>query len=84
MYVSDGTSVTVSKDTHKVGDYVNQILYSDFDLPVGGDYIRYSITDDSVFRPWDYANISRTNDRLFNLNTGMYYENFDTNNRKLN
>ena len=40
------------------------------DAWVDNDFIRYSVTNDSQFIPWDYENISRVNDRLFQLDEG--------------
>ena len=68
--VKEGQIVTLREDKHPAGSYVNRIEYYDSDLIEFGDYIRYSITDDSKFTPWDYANVSRTGDRLFYLDTG--------------
>ena len=64
--------MSISSSDLNVGSYVNRIRYSDSDLSVGGDFIRYSIVDDSKFAPWDPGN-SRTSERVFSLNTGILY-----------
>ena len=68
--ISAPTYVYINKDTHNNGDYVTRLITENTDAWVDNDFIRYSVTNDSQFIPWDYANISRVNDRLFILDEG--------------
>ena len=69
-FITEGNDVTINKGSYGVGDYVNRIRYSDSDLSIGGDSITYSLTDDTKFIPWDYPDVSRSNDRLFTFDAG--------------
>ena len=61
----------INKDTHSLGSFVTRVFAVDSDLWVDDDYIRYNVTDDAKFIPWDYPNVTRT-DRLFELDEGIF------------
>ena len=56
-----------------VGSTVFQIYTENMDYNQDNDFIRYSVTDDTKYIPWDYANVSRVNDRLFYLDSGTQH-----------
>ena len=69
--ISAPTYVSISKDTHTTDTYVTRLIAVNPDYWVDNDFIRYTVTDDSQFKPWDYANISRADDKLFDLDGGI-------------
>ena len=71
LLVSAPTYVSISKESHTTNSEVTRLITENPDYWVDNDFIRYTVTDDTQFIPWDYANISRVNDRLFYLNGGI-------------